>query len=102
MIMHGGMNSTGAWLRPRYALGDSPTSSVKRELNEPSDVQPTAKQASVTETPPRLSRVLARSIRRVMTQLDGLSPKGPLKLGDKGRPDRAPELARPGTASRGS
>ncbi len=35
----------------RYCDGVSPTISVKRELNEPSDVQPTATQVSVTDIP---------------------------------------------------
>ena len=38
-----------SWLR--YCEGVSPTISVKRELNEPRDVQPTAKQVSVTDIP---------------------------------------------------
>ena len=40
-----------AVIAPRYCDGVSPTISVKRELNEPSDVQPTAKQVSVTDIP---------------------------------------------------
>ena len=44
----------------------SPTSSVNRELNDPSEVQPTAKQTSVTVRSPRRSSALARSIRRVI------------------------------------
>ncbi len=51
--------------RARYALGDSPTSSQNRKLNEPSEVQPTAMHASVTLAPVR-SSAIARSIRRVM------------------------------------
>ena len=47
-------------------LGLSPTSSVNRELNDPSEVQPTAKQTSVTVRSPRRSSALARSIRRVI------------------------------------
>ena len=47
-------------------LGLSPTSSVNRELNDPSDVQPTSKQTSVTVRSPRRSSALARSIRRVI------------------------------------
>src|SRR5260370_42357414 len=66
LITQGGIAAAAEWLRARYALGDSPTSSVKRELNEPSEVQPTAKHASVTDTSPRLNRVLARSILRVI------------------------------------
>jgi hypothetical protein len=60
------MAAAAEWLRARYALGDVPTSSVNRELNEPSDVKPTAKHTSVTYMSPRLSRALARSILRVM------------------------------------
>ena len=52
-----------SWLR--YCEGVSPTISVKRELNEPSDVQPTAKQVSVTDIPWR-RKDLARSMRRVI------------------------------------
>jgi len=33
------------------ATGATPTISVKRELNEPSDVQPTVMQVSVTDFP---------------------------------------------------
>ena len=46
-------------------VGVETTITVKRELNEPSDVQPTATQVSVTDIPCR-SRALARSMRRVM------------------------------------
>jgi len=45
------------------ALADQ---SVNRELNDPSEVQPTAKQISVTVRSPRRSSPLARSIRRVI------------------------------------
>jgi hypothetical protein len=36
-----------------------------RELNDPSKVQPTANQTSVTRRSPRRSSALARSIRRI-------------------------------------
>jgi hypothetical protein len=49
MLTHGGTTSRSRWSRARYCDGDSPTTSVKRELNEPSDVQPTATQVSVTD-----------------------------------------------------
>lgn len=62
---HAGIAVTESCSRPRYALGVSPTTSVNRELNEPSDVQPTVMHASVTLMPLR-SSVIARSIRRVM------------------------------------
>ena len=61
-----GMAAPSSWRRARYALGLSPTSSVKRELNDPSEVQPTSKQTSVTVRSPRRSSALARSIRRVI------------------------------------
>jgi hypothetical protein len=47
------------------ALADQ---SVNRELNDPSEVQPTAKQTSVTVRSPR-SSPLARSIRRGIREL---------------------------------
>jgi len=43
-----------------------PTSSENRVLKVPSDEQPTAKQTSVTDMSPRRSKVIARSMRRVM------------------------------------
>src|SRR5580658_8687601 len=61
-----GSADSSVWLRARYALGVSPTSSVKRELNDPRDEQPTAMQTSVTDRSPRRSSALARSIRRVI------------------------------------
>src|SRR5229473_1372746 len=66
LAKHAGTPSPQSWLRARYELGLSPTSSVKRELNEPSEEQPTAKQTSVTLKSPRRSSALARSIRRVI------------------------------------
>ena len=62
---HGGIALTASCSRRRYAVGVSPTISVNRELNEPSEVQPTAMHASVTLTPAR-SSAIARSIRRVI------------------------------------
>ena len=46
---HVGTVSSAVWSPPRYEVGVCPTSSVKRALNEPSDVQPTAVQTSVTD-----------------------------------------------------
>ena len=66
LAMQAGMAAPSSWRRARYELGLSPTSSVNRELNDPSDVQPTAKQTSVTVRSPRRSSALARSIRRVI------------------------------------
>ena len=51
MVTHDGTTSRSLWSRARYCDGVSPTISVKRELNEPSDVQPTATQVSVTDIP---------------------------------------------------
>jgi hypothetical protein len=51
MLTHAGMSSQSLWSRARYCDGVSPTISVKRELNEPSDVHPTAMHASVTDIP---------------------------------------------------
>ena len=65
LATHAGIAVTASCSRLRYALGVSPTSSVKRELNEPSEVQPTVMHASVTLIPAR-SSAIARSIRRVM------------------------------------
>ena len=53
------------WSRMRYWEGVSPTISVNRELNEPSEVQPTAMHVSVTLIPCR-RKALARSMRRVI------------------------------------
>jgi len=51
MLTHDGTTSRSRWSRAPYCDGVSPTISVKRELNEPSDVQPTARQVSVTDIP---------------------------------------------------
>src|SRR6266571_1364368 len=73
MLTHDGTTSRSRWSRARYCDGVSPTISVKRELNEPSDVQPTATQVSVTDIPWR-SSAFARSMRRVMRYEYGVSP----------------------------
>ena len=65
MLTHGGTTSSSWWSRARYCDGVSPTISLKRELNEPSDVQPTATHESVTDIPCRRS-AFARSMRRVI------------------------------------
>src|SRR3954452_16513267 len=65
LLTHGGTTSRWRWSRARYCDGVSLTISVKRELKEPSDVQPTAMQVSVTDIPLR-SKAFARSMRRVM------------------------------------
>ena len=51
MLTQDGTLSRWLWSRARYWDGVSPTISVKRELQEPSDVQPTATQVSVTDIP---------------------------------------------------
>ncbi len=60
-----GMAWSAAWSSALYCVGETPVIRVKLELNDPSDVQPTVMQASVTPTPPR-SKVIARSMRRVI------------------------------------
>jgi hypothetical protein len=50
MLTHGGTTSRSRWSRARSCDGVSPTISLKRELNEPSDVQPTVTQVSVTDS----------------------------------------------------
>src|SRR5690349_22698887 len=51
IAMHDGTTSISLWSCARYCDGVSPTISVKRELNDPSDVQPTAMHVSVTDMP---------------------------------------------------
>ena len=63
--MHDGTTTRPVWSRARYCVGVSPTISVKRELNEPSEVQPTAMQTSVTDISPWRRSACARSILRV-------------------------------------
>lgn len=62
---HVGIARTASWPWARYAVGVSPTISVKLELKDPSEVQPTDMQASVTFTPARIN-AMARSILRVI------------------------------------
>src|SRR4051812_42125626 len=51
MLTHDGTASLPRWSRARYCDGVTPTISVNRELNEPSDVQPTVTHVSVTDIP---------------------------------------------------
>src|SRR5580704_9287284 len=51
LLTHEGTTSSSRWSRERYCDGASPTISVNRALNEPSEVQPTATQVSVTDVP---------------------------------------------------
>jgi hypothetical protein len=66
LATQGGIPAIAPAASRRYVLGGTPTSSVKRVLNVPSDEQPTAKQTSVTLMSPRRSSAIARSMRRVM------------------------------------
>lgn len=72
--MHGSIPGCGDAPFCRYSLGVTPTSSVKRVLNVPSELPPTAKHASVTVWSPLRSSTMARSIRRVMRYEYGDSP----------------------------
>jgi len=58
----------------RYPLGDRPTSFRNRALNEPRLAKPTRKQISVTERFAVRRRVFARSIRRLVRYVRGVSP----------------------------
>jgi hypothetical protein len=58
----------------RYSLGDRPTSTRKRALNEPRLAKPTRKQTSVTERFALRRSVFARSIRRLVRYVRGVSP----------------------------
>gem|GEM_PF-6771040 len=65
LLTHGGTDSWDRWSRARYSDGVTPTISVNRELNEPSEVHPTVTHVAVTDMPWR-SSALARSMRRVI------------------------------------
>src|SRR5258707_1610577 len=58
----------------RYSVGDMPTRSRKRELKEPALSNPTRKQISVMVRLAARSRSLARSIRRRVRYVRGVSP----------------------------
>src|SRR5258706_2715579 len=58
----------------RYSVGDMPTRDRKRELNEPRLSNPTRKQISVMVRLAARSRSLARSIRRRVRYVLGVSP----------------------------
>jgi hypothetical protein len=74
--MHPGIGGTPvrATASSRYLLGDRPTSWRKRALNEPRLAKPTRKQISVTERFAVRRRVFARSIRRLVRYVRGVSP----------------------------
>lgn len=69
------------------------------ELNEPSDTHPTAKQASVTVAPHR-SSIIARSIRRVIRYVYGVSPYTVRNRREKCAGDIAARSASTGTLNR--
>src|SRR5713101_4511059 len=58
----------------RYSVGDIPTRARKRELKEPTLSNPTRKQISVMVRLAARSRSLARSIRRRVRYVLGVSP----------------------------
>src|SRR2546426_9209002 len=58
----------------RYSVGDMPTRSRKRELKEPTLSNPTRKQISVMVRFAARSKSLARSIRRRVRYVLGVSP----------------------------
>jgi hypothetical protein len=62
LVMHGGTGASREWSRARQADGGSPIRRANVELNEPSEVNPTAMHASVTDMP-RRSSAMARSTR---------------------------------------
>src|SRR5256714_15676177 len=58
----------------RYSVGDTPTRSRKRELKDPTLSNPTRKQISVMVRLAARSKSLARSIRRRVRYVLGVSP----------------------------
>src|SRR3954447_23497548 len=98
LLTHDGMASLWLWSRARYCEGVSPMISVNRELNEPSDVQPTAKHVSVTDIP-RRSSALARSMRRVIRYEYGVSPYAARNLREKCAGDISAARASAATSS---
>src|SRR3954465_1867398 len=98
MLTQGGTHSRALWACARYCDGVSPTISVKRELNDPRDVQPTATQVSVTDIPCR-RKALARSMRRVMRYEYGVSPYAARNLREKCAGDMRAARAIAGTSS---
>src|SRR3982075_3248232 len=59
----------------RYSVGDIPTRARKRELKEPTLSNPTRKQISLMVRLAARSRSLARSIRRRVRYVLGVSPE---------------------------
>jgi|JI10StandDraft_1071094.scaffolds.fasta_scaffold60820_5 predicted transcriptional regulator len=87
------------WLWTGWVLGDSPTSSVKRLENDPSEVQPTVIQTSVTDIVVLRSNDIARSIRRVINHEYGVSPNASLNERWKCPTDIKASRASAGTSS---
>ena len=58
----------------RYCDGVSPTISVKRELKEPSEVQPTARQVSVTDACVTVGCTSLSSFSSRFTEIVGETP----------------------------
>ena len=69
------------------------------QLTDPSRVQPTANQTSVTRRSPRRSSALARSIRRIIRKLEGVSPNTARTLREKWPVDMKAVRASAGTSS---
>ncbi len=93
------MVANALWSRSLYCDGDTPTMLRNVELNEPSDTHPTAKQTSVTVAPCR-SIIMARSIRRVIKYVYGVSPYTARNRREKCAGDIAARSANAGTLSR--
>src|SRR6202165_6315711 len=77
----------------RYSVGDMPTRSRKRELKEPTLSNPTRKQISVMVRLAARSRSLARSIRRRVRYVLGVSPKALVNARAKWHLDRCAACA---------
>lgn|SRR5487761_2579534 len=82
LLMHAGADSNWwRWLS-RYCEGVMPTICAMHELKDPSELQPTARHAAVTEEPWR-RRAIALSIRRVIRYECGVSPYESRNLREK-------------------
>ncbi len=73
-VTQGGTAASREWSRALYADGGSPTRRLNVELNEPSEVNPTAMHTSVTDSEPPRSSAIARSTRRACRYAYGVSP----------------------------
>ena len=72
---------------------------MKRALKEPSDVHPTSMHTSVTDRSVLRKSAIARSIRRVISQAYGVSPKACLNDRWKWPTDISASRASSGTSS---